>query len=215
VAAPAHDNIVYSGFTLIEFLVVTLLLSSVVGVSVALVSATTKVAARETASASVNEGLALGKHLILDDLSNAGYPGTVFNTGSTTPITALSPTFIAATVTTGTTADTVAFEGDVDPSIVGVERVCYQLSGAPPAALLRKVTSVGTPCGTTGFESLLTNIQAFTLIFLNSSRTALTASQVTASNATRYVDLKITQQVSAGAGSVSKTIYGEVAIRNY
>ena len=64
-------------------------------------------------------------------------------------------------------------------------------------------------------DTLLVNVQSFTLTFLDSSRAPLTASQVTASNATRYVDLKITLQAPAGATTISKTIYGEVAIRNY
>ena len=138
-----------SGFTIVELLVVVLILASVIGVSASLFSAATKVFARETSSASVNEGLAIAKNLILDDLSSAGYPGAAFNTGSTTPITAISPTFIPTTVTTGTTADSVTFEGAVD-STETVYRICYQLSGAPPADLLRKVTAAGTSCGTTG-----------------------------------------------------------------
>lgn len=201
------------GLTLIELLVVSLILAVALALSSSLFSMTTKVFSRETASASVNQGLAGAKHMFIDDVSIAGFPGTSFNNAAVAPTPAIvpvNPTFISGSVTTGTSTDSVAFEGAVNSGAT-VKRICYQVLAG---ALQRKVVDQGTACGTTGFDNLITGVTAFTLTFLDSSRTALTAANVTAANNTRYVDLKITVSTASATGNVAKTIYGEAALRN-
>ena len=58
---------------------------------------------------------------------------------------------------------------------------------------------------------------AFTVTFLNSSRTTLTDAQVIAGTSpgpARYVDVLLTVQAAGGSSTVTKSIYGEAALRN-
>ena len=121
-------------------------------------------------------------------------------------------TFPASGVTTGTLS-TVSFEGDVD-SDGTVDRLCYQVSSG---VLQRKKIASGANCADTGtWESLVGGVTAFTVTFLNSSQTVAgcTGDRRHLAGPARYVDVLLTVQAAGGASTITKSIYGEVALRN-
>lgn len=195
------------GFTLIELVVVTFLIVVVFATATRLMMTSTLAFARETATVKIQQDLAAAKNVILDDMSIAGYKAT--------------PSTTFESVTTQTTSDAVTFRGDIDSSGGAFpDRICYQLSGG---ALQRKVElgggSAPPACGSTGFETLVDNVTAFTLTFLNASRATIPSSSVSGildgSANPRYVDLLITINRTVRSAAISKTINGEVALRNY
>ncbi len=189
------------GFTLIEALAVTAILGVVLAMTTSVMSMSSQTFAREKTVVSVQQDLAAAKTIFLDDMAIAGYLKT--------PTT----TFPAGEVTTGTLS-TVSFEGDVD-SDGTVDRLCYRVS---EGVLQRKKIASGASCSSAGtWESVLGGVTAFTVTFLNSSRATLTDAQVVAGTApgpAHYADVLLTVQTPAGTSSVTKSIYGEVALRN-
>jgi prepilin-type N-terminal cleavage/methylation domain-containing protein len=195
------------GFTLIELLVATALLTGVVATATKLMMASTLSFARENATVKVQQDLAAAKNILLDDLSIAGYTAT--------------PSTTFESVTTQSAADAVTFRGDVDSSGGShPDRICYRLTGG---ALQRKVVLGGAAapaaCGSTGFETLIDDVSAFTLTFLDGSRTKIPPSSVSeiidGSADPRYVQLLMTIHQTVRGATISKTIHGEVALRNY
>jgi len=190
-----------AGFTLVEALAATAILGVLLAMTTTVMSMSTQTFARERTIVGAQDDLATAKTLFLDDMSIAGYLTTATNT------------FPSGGVTTGTLS-TVSFEGDID-SDGAVDRLCYQVSGG---VLQRKKITSGSSCSSAGtWENLIGNVTAFTLTFLNSSRTTLTDAQVVAGTSpgpARYVDVLLTVQAQGGAVTVTKSIYGETALRN-
>ncbi len=195
------------GFTLIELLVVMIIIAAVLATATRLMMASTLAFARENATVQVQQDLAAAKNVFLDDMSIAGYTA--------------SPSTTFESVTTGTSSDTVTFRGDVDSSGGAFpDRICYRLSGG---ALQRKVVlggaSAPAACGTSGFETVIGNVGVFTLTFLDPSRATIPSSNVSGildgTANVRYVDLLLTTNRTVGSAMISKTINGEVALRNY
>lgn len=194
------------GFTLTELLVVTVILAGVIATTTKLMMASTLAFARENATVKVQQDLAAAKNIFLDDLSIAGYKAT--------------PATTFESVTTQSAADAVTFRGDVDSSGgAHADRICYRLSGG---ALERKVVLGGASspaaCGTSGFETLVDGVSVFTLTFKNGSRATIPSSNTSgildgSANA-RYVQLLLTIDQTVGGATISKTINGEVALRN-
>jgi prepilin-type N-terminal cleavage/methylation domain-containing protein len=186
------------GFTIIELLVVVGIVVVILGLTSGLMSDTTFVFSRETATAGIINDLAAAKNVLLDDLSIAGYLKT--------PAT----TFV--NVTTAGSSDAVDFEGDVD-SDLSPNRICYRVSGG---ALQRQATTAGTACAANGWETLVTNVTAFDLSFTDATRTTvLTPAQVIAGNA-KYARVTITMNTgqTLKGPAIVKSIFGEVALRN-
>lgn len=195
------------GFTLIELLVVTLIIGAVFATATRLMMTSTLTYARENLTVQVAQDLASAKNVFDDDMSIAGYTAT--------------PSTTFESVTTQTTADAVTFRGDIDSGGGSFpDRICYQMSGA---SLQRKVVPGGASapaaCGTTGFETLVDNVSVFTLSFLDGTRAIIPSSNVAGildgSANPRYVDLLMTINRTVGSATISKTIDGEVALRNY
>ena len=189
------------GFALVELLAAVAILGVVLAMTTSVMSLTSQTLARETSIVSAQQDIAAAKKVFLDDMSVAGY--------LTTP----TSTFPSGEVTTGTLS-AVGFEGDVD-SDGTVDRLCYQVSGG---VLQRKKITSGSSCSSTGtWENLAGNVTAFTVTFLNSSRTTLTDAQVIAGTSpgpVHYVDVLLTTQTTIGASTLTRSIYGEVALRN-
>jgi prepilin-type N-terminal cleavage/methylation domain-containing protein len=195
------------GFTLIELLAVLIVIGVVFATATRLMMASTVHYARENTTVRVAQDLAAAKNIFDDDMSIAGYTAT--------------PSTTFESVTTQTSSDAVTFLGDVDSSGGSFpDRICYQLSGG---RLQRKVVlggaSAPAACGTTGFETLVDDVSVFTLTFLDTTRTTIPASNVAGildgTANPRYVDLQLTINRSVGAATISKTVSGEVALRNY
>jgi prepilin-type N-terminal cleavage/methylation domain-containing protein len=195
------------GFTLIELLVVTIIIGAVFATATRLMMVSTLTYARESATVKIQQDLAAAKNVFLDDMSIAGYTAT--------------PSTTFESVTTQTSSDAVTFRGDVDSSGGAfADRICYQLSGG---ALQRKVelggASAPAACGSTGFETLVDNVGVFTLTFLDGTRATIPSSSVSGildgSANPRYIDLLMTISRTVGSATISKTINGEVALRNY
>jgi prepilin-type N-terminal cleavage/methylation domain-containing protein len=195
------------GFTLIELLAALIVMGVVFATATRLMMASTLHYARENTTVRVEADLAAAKNIFDDDMSIAGYTAT--------------PSTTFESVTTQTSSDAVTFLGDVDSSGGSFpDRICYQLSGG---SLQRKVVlggaSAPAACGTGGFEMLVDDVSGFTLTFLDATRTIIPASNVAGildgtANA-RYVDLQLTINRSVGSVTISKTVTGEVALRNY
>lgn len=201
-----------SGFTLIELLVVVLLIGVVLATAIRVMMTSTHVFSRETMNVSVQQNLAAVKNIVLDDLSVAGY-GVV-------PVPTPPAASAFETVTTQSSADAVTFRADINSDGQAfADRICYQVSGTD---LQRKVVlaaggAAPAACGGSGFETLASDVSTFTLTFLNASRAVITAgnaSQITGGQA-RYLDLLLTINPTVGDVTVSRTIHGEVALRNY
>jgi prepilin-type N-terminal cleavage/methylation domain-containing protein len=195
------------GFTLIELLAVLIIIGVVFATATRLMMASTFNYAHESTTVQVEEDLAAAKNIFDDDISIAGYTAT--------------PSTTFESVITQTTSDAVTFRGDIDSSGGSFpDRICYQLSGG---SLQRKVVlggaSAPAACGTNGFETLVDDVSAFTLTFLDATRTAIPASNAAGildgTGTPRYVDLQLTINRSLGSVTVSKTVNGEVALRNY
>ena len=196
-----------SGFTLIELLVVTIITAAVLATATKLMMASTLTFARENATVQNQQDLAAAQNVFFDDMSIAGFTAT--------------PSTTFESVTTGTSSDTVTFRGDVDSSGGAFpDRICYQLSSG---ALQRKVVlggaSAPAACGTSGFETVIDNVGVFTLTFLDSSRAVISSSNVSGildgTANTRYVELLMATNRAVGSTTISKTIDGEFALRNY
>jgi prepilin-type N-terminal cleavage/methylation domain-containing protein len=187
------------GLTLVELLVVIVILSVVLAMTATLMFSATRTFARERAIVDKQADLAAANHVFVDDMSIAGYLTTATNT--------------FPGLTTGTLS-TVTFEGDID-SDGTVDRLCYQVASG---VLQRKRIASGADCSSTGtWENLIGDVTAFTLTFLNASRASLTDAQVVAATSpgpARYVDVLLTVQASYGAGTITKSITEEVALRN-
>jgi prepilin-type N-terminal cleavage/methylation domain-containing protein len=195
-----------SGFTLVELLAVIAISVVVFATSTRLMMASARVFTRETANVRLAQDLAAAKNIFLDDMSIAGYAGNGAK---------LAANAVFVSVTTQTTSDAVTFEGDVN-SDGATERMCYQISGGN---LVRKVVATGTACGTTGFETLVDNVNAFTLTFLDATRAlipgASAGSIVSGAIVPRYVRLTLTLNPGTAGITAAKTIQGEVALRNW
>jgi prepilin-type N-terminal cleavage/methylation domain-containing protein len=198
---PSCSPLQAPGYTLVEALVVTAILGVVLAMTTTVMSLSSQTFTREKTIVSLQQDLAAAKTIFLDDVSIAGYLKT--------PTT----TFPSGGVTTGTLSS-IRFEGDVD-SDGTADRLCYQVSGG---VLQRKKIASGADCSSTGtWENLVGGVTAFTVTFLNSSRTTLTDAQVIAGTSpgpARYVDVLLTIQAAAGGTTVAKSIYGEAALRN-
>jgi prepilin-type N-terminal cleavage/methylation domain-containing protein len=195
------------GFTLIELVVAVVMIAAVFATATKLMMASTLALARENATVETQQDLAAAKNVLLDDLSIAGYTAT--------------PSTTFESVTTQTSADAVTFRGDLDSSGGAfADRVCYQLSGG---ALQRKVelggASAPAACGSAGFETLIDDVSVFTLAFRDGTRTIIPSSSASAiidgSAHPRYVEMVVTIERTVGSTPISKTITGEVALRNY
>jgi prepilin-type N-terminal cleavage/methylation domain-containing protein len=195
------------GFTLIELLAALIVIGVVFATATQLMMASTLHYARENTTVRVEQDLAAAKNIFDDDMSIAGYTAT--------------PSTTFESVTTQTSSDAVTFLGDVDSSGGSFpDRICYQLSGG---SLQRKVVlggaSAPAACGTTGFETLVDDVSVFTLTFLDTTRTIIPASNVAGildgSANSRYVGLQLTINRSVGSATISKTVTGAVALRNY
>jgi prepilin-type N-terminal cleavage/methylation domain-containing protein len=194
------------GFTLVELLAVIAISVVVFATSTRLMMASTRVFARETANVRIAQDLAAAKNIFLDDMSIAGYAGNGAK---------LAANAVFVSVTTQTASDAVTFEGDVN-SDGATERMCYQISGG---SLVRKVVATGTACGTTGFETLVDNVNTFTLTFLDSTRTVIPSANagniVNGTAIPHYVRLNLTLNPDTPGITAAKTIQGEVALRNW
>ena len=194
------------GFTLVELLAVVLISVIVFATATRLMMASTRAFTRETANVRIAQDLAAAKNIFLDDMSIAGYAGNGAK---------LAANAVFASVTTQTTSDAVTFEGDVNSDGV-TERMCYEVSGG---SLVRKVVATGAACGTTGFETLVDNVNTFTLTFLDANRAVIPSASagniVNGTTIPHYVRLNLTLGPASAGITASKTIQGEVALRNW
>jgi prepilin-type N-terminal cleavage/methylation domain-containing protein len=194
-----------AGFTLVELLVVTTITVTIFAAATKFIMSSTYVSARETSAVKVAEDLAAAGNIFLDDMSIAGYAGNGAKL-------ATNATFIA--VTTQTASDAVTFEGDIDSNGT-TDRICYRVSGG---SLQRKIVGTGVACGTTGFETLVDNVNTFTITFLDNSRAVIpsgSASGILDGTANpRYVQITLSLNPTLPT-LPAKTMKGEVALRNW
>lgn len=186
-----------AGYTLIELLVAALILVAVTGLATSLFSHTRRAFSRETLAARTENDLVATKNIFLDDVSVAGYLRT--------PTT----TFIEV----DTAASILTFEADMD-SDTDVDRVCYQLDSGNVG---RKMLAAGTACGTEDYEVLIRDVTAFTMTFRNAAGTILMDAEVVAGAApgpARHVDLVVTASPAVGSVSLTKSVHGQVTLRN-
>lgn len=190
-----------SGRTLIEVLIVGLVMSIVVGLTASLFAAGTRTFSRETTSVSLHVDLAAAKNVVLDDLSIAGYRPDGFIAGPFVPITA-----------TGGEIDQIAFVGDVD-SDGASERICYSVD---TRRLVRTVQSALLLCGVGQAETLAEDVESFNVVFYDAGRNLMDDTAVLLNpEDVRYVQVILGVSAVAKGGTITKTISGEVALRNW
>lgn len=201
-----------SGYTLVETLVVTGILATIVALTAGFIAAGTRVFSRETRAVELQGDLAGSVGVLLDDLSIAGYG-----------VASTSNPFVDVVVTGG--LDSVEFQGDVD-SDGAADRICYSVSSG---ALVRSVQPAASACGANTPQTLASNVQSFNLTFLGqtaangTTRATLAETEIETAgkrcasappSGPCYVQVQLTAQASAKGGNVTKTITGESAVRN-
>ena len=189
-----------TGLTLVELLVAMTIIGIVLGITTTLFATTTRVFARETLAVELQGDLAGAKNVFLDDVSIAGYSpdGDVDD-----------PSDVFPTVSLATNADSVSFIGDINSDGLS-ELICYRLNGAN---LERVIQDPGAACNWANARSLADAVESFNLTFLREDRSVATAAQVTGGEA-RAVQLSMVVAAPMHGMNISRTITGEVAVRN-
>jgi prepilin-type N-terminal cleavage/methylation domain-containing protein len=198
----SDENRFEDGFTLIELLCAITILGVVLGLTASLFAATTRVFARETLAVELQGDLAGAKNVLLEDLSIAGYspnPGSLVD----------DPSDIFTSVTIDGNADAVAFLGDID-SDGATEVICYRRSGA---FLERVIQDPGTASNWTNAARLADDVESFDLTFLRADRSLITDPASIEGGEARVVRVELALGAVRGT-KISRTIVGEVAIRN-
>jgi prepilin-type N-terminal cleavage/methylation domain-containing protein len=199
-----------AGVSLIELLVVLVVLSIVSATLFTLFAAGTQSFSYGTKTVDLQTGEAGALHVVLDDLSVAGY----LRSGP-------SFAFTSVTLAAGPTSASITFQGDVN-SDGNLDQVTYDVA----SGVLRRTIDFGTASGTftsSGAPSttpLLTNLTSsspdpagFQIVFLDVTRTAITSNFQNARYA--QVTLTVRDTTVKSAASLVRSLAGETALRNF
>lgn len=192
------------GSSAVEVLIVTVLLTIIGALTSSMVAANLHSFSRETSVSGLQRDLASAHEVLLDEAMMAGYSpdGLAVSFG----------TFMS--VTTGTNSDEVQFIADID-SDGDSERILYETNA--DGELLRAVSEwSGSSWDTPVPAVLATDLQAFTLTFLDENRSTLTAAQVTSggTGVARHVRISMSSQTEIHQETNIRTLTGEVSFRN-
>lgn len=187
-----------NGFGLIELLVVMLILGIVTAMTSSLFAQGTRTFSRETTAVDLHSDVAAAKNIFLDDVSVAGFR----------PDGAPADPNFGAVTAAGTTLDGIEILADID-SDGDTDRICYRVTGA---TLERHVQDAAGACPANDWTTLAENVTRFNATFLDADH-ATVLDDASAPGAF-YVQVEITLGTQAKGGPVTRTIFGEVAIRN-
>jgi prepilin-type N-terminal cleavage/methylation domain-containing protein len=200
----------HAGVSLIELLVVVVILSVVSATLFTIFAAGTQSFSYGTKTANLQTDLSGALHVVLDDLSVAGY----LRTGPTFA-------FTSVTLAAGTSSASITLEGDVN-SDGFLDRLTYDVA----SGVLRRTIDLGTAPGT--FTSggapsttpLMINLTStspdpagFQVTFLDATRTAITSNFQNARYA--QVTLTVRDTTVKNAASLARSLVGETTLRNF